>query len=167
MSLSMEFTHGGVGPGGFLGDENDLALACITAFPFAFFGFEWNSGWRRWAFGSLGILLLMAVVASFSRGGFVGLVAAAGYCLALSRHKLRNFGVMVMSALALFALSPQEYIDEIGTIRAEATGEQRGTGESRQFLWTTAYNMWKDQPVLGVGGGNFSFLAGAPPARLG
>ena len=28
-------THGGKGTGGFLGDENDLALACATAFPIA------------------------------------------------------------------------------------------------------------------------------------
>ena len=31
-------THGGTGPGAMLGDENDLALGCATAFPFAFYG---------------------------------------------------------------------------------------------------------------------------------
>src|SRR5437016_3543620 len=39
-------THGGTGPGAMLGDENDLALGCATAFPFAFYGFERLSGSR-------------------------------------------------------------------------------------------------------------------------
>ena len=40
-------THGGKGPGGFFGDENDLALACCTALPFAYFGFEKLEGTRK------------------------------------------------------------------------------------------------------------------------
>ena len=28
------------------------------------------------------------------------------------------------------------------------------------FLWTTAWNMWEANPILGVGGGGFTFLVG-------
>jgi O-antigen ligase len=149
-------THSGRGPGGFLHDENDLALGCVTAFPFAFFGFELSSGWRRWVSGALGTVLIVAVVISFSRGGFVGLVAVAVYCFFVSRHKVRNLAVLAVTAVAFLALAPSEYIDELKTIREVSSGTARG----RQFLWTTAYNMWADHKVFGVGGDNFIFLAG-------
>ena len=58
--------HGGTGPGAILGDENDLALGCVTAFPFAFYGFERLPGPRRWMSGAIGALLVVATVASFS-----------------------------------------------------------------------------------------------------
>ena len=64
-------THGGTGPGAMLGDENDLALGCATAFPFAFYGFEKLSGWRRWLSGAICGLMVVAIVVSYSRGGFV------------------------------------------------------------------------------------------------
>lgn len=147
---------GGRGPGGFLGDENDLALACCTALPFAFYGFERLSGGRRWLYGALGILLVAATVASNSRGGFVALVAVGAVCLVASRHKLRNLAVICVAAIAFIALAPQSYMEEIRSIRR--TGE--GTAEQRQFLWRTAANMWLHHPVVGVGGGNFNFHAG-------
>jgi O-antigen ligase len=55
----------------------------------------------------------------------------------------------------------QSYADRLRTIFE--TGE--GTAEGRQFLWSTATNMWKAHPILGVGGGNFSFLVGPYQSR--
>lgn len=149
-------THGGRGPGGFLGDENDLALACCTAFPFAFYGFERLPGWKRWASGAVAVLCVLAIVASFSRGGFLGLASVGLYCFLASTQKLRNLAVSLVSVLAFLALAPQDYLDEIYTI--QETDE--GTARARRFLWETAWNMWEDYPVFGVGGGNFNFLAG-------
>ncbi len=149
-------THGGVGMGGMLGDENDLALACGTAFPFAFVGFERFRGRARWLCGAAMLLLVAAIVVSFSRGGFLGLVVAAAYCLLTSRNKPRSLGLLLVALLAIPALAPDKYIDEIKSI--SRTSE--GTAMGRRFLWTAAYNMWKAHPVLGVGGGNASHLMG-------
>ena len=116
---------------------------------------------RRWAYGGIGIILVMAVVSSLSRGGFLGLAAMFAYCFMVSKHKVRNLIVMSIAGAALLLFAPSEAIDEIVSIRAEAKGEvEFGTGNARLFLWETATNMWKDHPVLGVGGGNFNFLAG-------
>ena len=84
--------NGGRGTGGFLGDENDLALGCVAAFPFAWYGFEREKCWKRWAAAACGGFLAMGVVASNSRGGFVGLLCAALYCFLTSANKLRNLG---------------------------------------------------------------------------
>jgi putative inorganic carbon (HCO3(-)) transporter len=154
--------HGGSGPGAMLGDENDLALGCATAFPFAFYGFERLSGGRRWLCGVIGALLVIAIVISFSRGGFVALVVVAVYCWLASRHKLRGLLVVAVAAGLLVFAAPNEgrtgqsYLERVKSIFQT----KEGTAEGRRFLWAAARNMWKDHPVLGVGGGNFTFLVG-------
>lgn len=150
-------THGGKGSGGFMGDENDLALAAVTMFPLAYFGFEMLRGRGRWLCGLAVALLVTATVSSFSRGGFVGLVAAGGYCFLASRNKLRTIAVTFVAALLIVSLAPQEYIEELRSIQQTDSG----TAESRKFLWTAAFNMWKDRPLIGWGGGNVSYMVGA------
>lgn len=149
-------THGGHGPGGFLGDENDLALACVGAFPFAFYGFQLLPGWRRFVAGGCGVLLVLAVVVSLSRGGFVGLVAALVYCFAVSANKIRNFLLALVAAGVFLVLAPQSYLEEMSTIQ----NTDSGTADTRKFLWATAWNIWKAHPILGVGGSNFNYVAG-------
>jgi len=147
---------GGVGTGGFIGDENDLALACGTVFPFGFVGFRMLSGWKRWACAGVALLFATAVVVSFSRGGFLGLAAGAAYCVFAGRHRARNLAIGLGVALVFFLAIPSSYKHELSTIR-DASG---GTAEARRFLWTAAFNMWLDHPILGVGAGSTSFLIG-------
>jgi O-antigen ligase len=149
-------THAGRGTGGFLGDENDLALACSTAFPFAFVGFRALQGWKRWASGGLAVLFTAAIVASFSRGGFVGFLAAALYCVVTGRNRIRNLLIGLFTGLAFLLVTPDSYKDEIRTIRETSSG----TADVRLFLWTAAYRMWLDNPLLGVGAGNSNWNVG-------
>jgi len=154
--------HGGVGPGAVVGDENDMALGCATALPFAFYGFERLSGRRRLVAGAICALLVTAIVISFSRGGFVALVFVGTYCWMASRHKIRALVVLILAIVLVLAISTDEgrtgesYWERI----ASMFKTDEGTAEQRQFLWSVARNMWKAHPVLGVGGGNFTFLVG-------
>lgn len=154
--------HNGEGPGAMLGDQNDLALGCATAFPFAFYGFERLSGGRRWFCGVVAALMVIAIVVSFSRGGFIALVVVAAYCWMASRHKLRGLVTVALVGLLLMVAAPDEgrtgqsYVERIRSI----FNTDEGTAEGRRFLWATARNMWKANPILGVGGGNFAFLVG-------
>jgi O-antigen ligase len=155
-------THGGQGPGSMVGDENDLALGCATAFPFAFYGFERLSGWRRWLSAAIGGVLVSAIVVSFSRGGFVALAAVALYCWGASRHKLRGLAVLALALMLVAATAAdkgrtgESYMDRLRSMFET----DEGSAEARQFLWSAARNMWKANPILGVGAGNFTFLVG-------
>lgn len=156
-------THGGFGPGGFIKDENDVAQGIVTALPFALYGFEQLRGWRRWLCVGVGIVFVSSVVVSSSRGGFVALGVTVAYWVWASRHRVRN-GAALMVAVALFiGLSPSDYKEEMLTIRDTT----EGTALTRRFLWVTAVNMWQDNPVLGVGAGNFNFRAGEYQPRGG
>jgi O-antigen ligase len=150
------FSSGGKGTGGFLGDENDLALACCTAFPLAFFGLERLQGLARWLCGAALVLLLAGVVGSLSRGGFLGLVCCGLYCWIFSRHKLRAAILVAVAVVAVPIFAPPNYVAEIRSIG----DTDSGTAKGRRFLWRSAFNMWKANPILGVGGGNTAYLVG-------
>ena len=145
-----------------VGDENDLALGCATAFPFAFYAFERLSGVRRWVSAVIVGLLVATIVIGFSRGGFVALLAVGLYCWLASRHKIRGIVVLLLAAGLVLATASDEgrtgqsYYERLNSMFKT----DEGTAEQRQFLWSTARAMWRAHPILGVGGGNFTFLVG-------
>jgi len=146
--------HNGRGAGGFIGDENDLALACATIVPFVYAGVLY--GKRRIICLALVGLYCAAIVVSFSRGGFLGLVAGIGYCVLTGSHRIRNISIGLAAAGAFYLALPSEYKAELETIKETDSG----TSEGRFFLWTAATNMWLDHPIQGVGAGNSPWLIG-------
>jgi O-antigen ligase len=148
---------GGRGSGAFFGDENDVALACCTALPFALQGTLFLSGWKRWASGALMVLFTSAIVDSASRGGFVALVAVAVFGVLVSPHRLRNLAITAAAALVFWAVIPDSYRGEVASI---FENKEYDTGDARQFLWRAAWNMWVDHPVAGVGAQNFNWNVG-------
>lgn len=147
---------GGRGSGGILGDENDLAMACTMAVPFMLMSMQLLRGLSRALALGLLVLLLVGIVASESRGGFVGLAGAVAYCLFYSANRARNFAIIALGGLIFFLSIPSEYKDELGSI----SETKSGTAEARFFLWTAGTNMWIDNPVLGVGALNSPWLIG-------
>ncbi len=147
---------GGHGHGDFMGDENDLALGLITAFPFAFRGLQNFSGRARLYCLASTVLLAAGIVASSSRGGFIGFVAAGVFCVLVGKDRGRNIAIGCGAALIFFIALPSTYKEEISSIQETDTG----TAETRLFLWTAAINMWKDYPIFGVGPGNSKWWVG-------
>lgn len=146
-------TSGQVGSG-FLGDENDFALTLNVMIPFAFFMAEYS---RTRIKKALCLFFLVSyvfgVVVSFSRGGWVGLIAVLAFCLFNSRRKLVSFSYAAILGLILYAAAPSSYWQEMGTI----TDVSEATAVSRLRYWQTAVSMFADHPLVGVGAGNGGF----------
>lgn len=139
----------------FLGDENDVALAMILILPVAvYFLREASSLPVRllWGVGSMAILL--SIIFTHSRGGFVGLAAMMIYWVATSRRKVKAIGGLVVVAALLFAVAPSEYWERVETI----TDTDSGTAQLRRNNWAAARRMFYDSPIWGVGGKNFGML---------
>jgi putative inorganic carbon (hco3(-)) transporter len=152
-------THEGFGPAGAGGaqDENYVAALMGMAVPCAYFGFQAER--RRVAKAVLAASLLLfclAIVVSFSRGGFIGLCAVLVYCLARSRRKLIGFAVMGLMVLTLVAMAGHSYWDEMATI----TDVNESTADLRLEVWRIGLRMFAASPVLGVGAGNFRWAVG-------
>jgi hypothetical protein len=149
--------HDGQGYGSMFGDENDLALACDVAIPFALLGARFLRGGKRWACIGVALLLVVGCVVSWSRGGFLGLVAATLYAiLAVGRHPVRNMAIAVVFGVVFYLVVPSSYKTEMETIR----DTDQGTAETRLFIWSAATGIWLDNPIFGAGPDNASFLLG-------
>ena len=144
-------THGGMGNGSFLTDENDFALAMSIALPFAVLGAPAMASkpWKTIFLLGAG-LFLAAIIGSFSRGGFIALLAVGVAMLMFTKHKLRILALSAVAVVGLMVLAPAAYWKEIATI----ADTDQGTAKRRTEQWKTATTMWLDNPIFGVGQGN-------------
>jgi O-antigen ligase len=144
-------THGGVGSGNYFADENDLSLYINMYIPFCYFlFFHDKQGSKRLFYGIAVVVGLLAIILSFSRGGFVGLVAVAGIIWLSSPKKMINLLLILLLGIIFYFIAGDEYITEMGT----ATDTTSGTAKERIESWKAGWRMFLDNP-LGVGGRNF------------
>jgi len=154
-------THGGKGTGGFLVDENDAALLMNTAFPFGFYlsFLHSNSKFEKFCYQFCALLFVVAVVVSSSRGGLLGFSMVAISMLIISGKPLRNFSLVFVSTVIfsgfIVALLPAGYIDEMNSMY----NPDDSTRVARLLHWTTAWEIMKDNFLLGVGGGNYPWTS--------
>jgi hypothetical protein len=145
--------HAGRGPGGILADENDLALALASVLPFVYFLYRSRSTSKR---TKLALLLAMGLigagmVATNSRGGFVGLAVTTAAIVWFSKYRLRSTLIVLVLGATFVVLMPSHYKSEIISI----TDTQDDTRNERLDSWTLAWRMFLDHPIGGVGFGNF------------
>jgi O-antigen ligase len=132
-----------------LADENDFSLLMNILIPFAYFRAIENKNKKKKIFYyGLMFLFVSAVVVSFSRGGFVGLVAVLLYCFIKSTKKLKLTLAAIIITVSAMPFIPNAYIDEIRTIQQ---GTEESTASSRIYLWTVSLKMFADHPIIGVG----------------
>ncbi|HXV77668.1 MAG TPA: putative O-glycosylation ligase, exosortase A system-associated [Candidatus Polarisedimenticolaceae bacterium] len=139
--------------GGFIAGNNELGLALTMTLPLMrYLQLSTRTHWIR--LGLLGVMVLtvVAIIGTYSRGGFLA-ASAMGIVLALkSRHRLRLLVVgAVLIPLAL-GLMPERWFERMGTIK---TYEQDASAMSRINSWNFAINLANDNPVFGGGYGTF------------
>lgn len=146
-------THQGRGTGSFLADENDLSLALNMAIPYAYYMLQ-RPGQpivRRLLYIAAVAVLSAGVIASESRGGFLGLVSVFFGIILFSRQRIRNLLVVAVFALIGLAFVSGEYLNEMQTI----TDTEDSTRNDRMYSWRRGWEMFLDNPVLGVGASNY------------
>jgi O-antigen ligase len=150
-------------------EPNYLALALVLLLPLLVaFARDERVRWRRlaWWFGA-GIVCL-EVVLTGSRGGFLGLVVVAALIvLKLARHRLAAFAVAGVVA-ALFVAVPTTLRERLTATVGEGpelTGVRVST-HVRLDILKAGLRMVVDNPVTGVGLGNFRRASGAYGAEV-
>lgn len=150
-------THAGRGPGGFLYDENDLALAIVMVLPISLYMSMSKSisVAHRNMYRIVSLLFVLAVGASMSRGGFLGLVTVFFVMWFLSEKRFKTLMKVILLAAFLsvpvYHLVPDKYISEMSTI----SNEEDDTRQARIYFWKIGWDMFTHNPVLGVGAGNY------------
>jgi len=161
----------GVGVGGFIGDENDFCMAMNMVLPFALFGIFSANGKSKKIYFLFLICLYLSSILTYSRGGFVGLASVMIYCWIRSNKKI--VFSLIMGVIVIFALltASSSYWDRVGTISAEYSesveGSSKGTGGQRIYAWKIGWKIFIDNPVIGVGQGNYPWHVGKTEDEMG
>src|SRR6267143_1135944 len=151
--------NGGNGPAGSAGaqDENYTSAMMCIGLPLAYFSIPLTDRHAVKMFYGVALgVYATAVVVSFSRGGFVGLVGVVLFCILNSPRKKQALIALVIGALLVLMVAGPSYWEEMETI----TDTKEATADLRLELWTIAWRMLVSNPLLGVGPGNFRWNAG-------
>ena len=137
--------------GGLFSNPNDLALHLVTIIPISLALMIGAGGiFKRVLYLSCSILLVAGLVATFSRGGFLGLVCVAGFLVwKFARRNRLIFGAIALSALIMtIAVAPSAYRSRIATTN-DASAVARTDDLKRSILVAARH------PVFGVGMDNY------------
>jgi len=146
--------HGGVqidqGYGGFLSDNNTLALAFAMNIPLCWFArhlVPWKLA--RLGFAALSLLCLCAVVFSHSRGGILAAAAAILLILLSEKRKVLALLMLALAGGAVSYLVWDSISNRMATLKDPLAED---SARSRIILATyAAPRMWLDYPFFGVG----------------
>jgi putative inorganic carbon (hco3(-)) transporter len=158
--LAGEFSVDGVRVAGMVrgifGNPNDLATALNLLLPLAALLGLTSRGLARWFYFACAGVLALGVVATFSRAGFLGLLACTGVLLWKAGRHQRAWtvlGALVLAGVFLLVV-PNGYGDRVGTIFGAAEDKTGSADERRELLKRAAW-VALHHPVIGVGMGNF------------
>lgn len=142
-------------------DPNDLALVMVCALPFVIYFFKEVHGLKKIFLGTCFVLILMTIIMSVSRGGFIGLIAMGGYFFKRSPRKVKAFSliVIVLAIVSIAQFAPSSYWDRISTIwNPQTEADEKGGG--RTEVWEKGLKIFGANPILGVGINNFTTAYG-------
>ena len=144
---------------GLFGNSNDLALHIVTMIPLAIgFAFAGKSPIRKLLYFGMAGLFCAGVIVTFSRGGFLGLVAVIFVLVRKfgRRNKTLSYVLMVAVIMGILALAPGAYSSRLSSIfnaAADTTGSRSQRNEIlKRSIWVTLR-----YPLFGVGLGNFHY----------
>ena len=139
--------------GTFLGDGNDFSLSICIVAPMAIeLALASKSRIVQLVWWGALLVLCLAVVASQSRGGTLGLAAVAGYLWLRSPRKALTMILALVGVAAILAYAPDQYFDRMRTI---GNYQADGSAMGRITAWKAAIQMCIDHPLWGVGAGMF------------
>ena len=141
---------------GIFGNPNDLAIALNLLLPLAVALAMGNRGWKRVFYIACALAMGMGVVATFSRGGFLGLLAAGSVLLWKLGRSRRTAAVLtvVLVCGAFLMFMPREYGGRISTILS-SDADKTGSSQERRELLKRAADVALRHPIIGVGIGNY------------
>lgn len=143
--------------GGLFENSNDLALHFVTMVPIAFaLALEKRGLLRKVVYLTTAVLMIAAIVVTFSRGGFLGLIASAFvFTRKLGRrNRVGATAAFVLAAILFVTLAPGSYSGRLSTIFNSAA-DTTGSSSARSEILQRSIIVALRYPLFGVGLGNF------------
>lgn len=139
-----------LGPEGtFLGGNTEIGLALNMNLPILIYlRRHVKRRWLRHLMLATFFLSIIAIIATYSRGALLGLLAVVGFLIV--RTKARGWGIalLVIGIPLVLTLAPERWIGRMQTIK---TYEQDASAMGRIHMWILSMRIAADRPLLGGG----------------
>jgi len=142
---------------GIFENSNDLAMHMVSMIPIAVaLGLSSRNILKKLVYLGATGLMVGAVVVTFSRGGFIGLVASSLLLVRRlgKKNRVATTGAMVFAVIMFLAMAPGAFSSRLATIfnsSADLTGSSsQRTEVLKRSIWVALR-----YPLTGVGIGNF------------
>lgn len=131
------------------GDNNHLAMVLLMVIPLLYYLYTYSKVlWVRMAFLGTILLMVLAVVATNSRGGLLGLFAVAIWLVYRSRRRFLGALLIAASAYLVILLAPSSWTERMDTIQA---AEEDASFMGRVVAWRVSAAIAQEHPVFGGG----------------
>ncbi len=143
------------GLGGFISDNNTLALAFNMGIPFI-----WHArglvtrNWQKWLIYIAIFTTVIGVLITHSRSGIRTLVLVALLMVFRAKHRMAVLvlaGTLALPGLLLMADSLTRRMQTLENVQED------GSATARLGYAKTALQVWKDYPLFGVGFGTYNW----------
>ncbi len=144
-------------------DSNDLAAVMTIGFPLAIGSLTRGTGKQRLIAGVCAASMLFTVVATGSRGGFLGYMAAV-LVLAWGLKGTRRIwvvGLMMFAMLIAWGTSSRMFKNRVRSLTNLENDYNYTSDVGRKAVWARGRGYIRAHPFLGVGIGNFPVAEGA------
>lgn len=143
---------------GFTYDPNDIALLFVTFMPVVVAEALNGNMVRRGIHLGLGVLVLLGLALTGSRGAIIAIGAQALYfVLAAQKYRLLALGLVLAGGLLVATTADQSLWDRFASLTAEGEAADYNFEDraGRMQIWKNGLKIVADNPVLGVGVGMF------------
>lgn len=138
------------GPGGAFEDNNDYALLLVVAAPITYYAARAEKVYRLKLLGyALSVMMMVTIVFTLSRGGFLGALAVAVMAAMRSRARWRSLLLVMVLMLGALWLAPSRVVERVESIRTAYTMDE--SARMRLETWAVCARIIADHPLFGVG----------------
>jgi len=131
------------GPGGFIGGNNEFALALIMLIPLIYYlRFISERRWIKNALLAMMLLCAISAIGSHSRGALLAIAAMSALLIIKSKQRGILSLVAVITVVLVLVIMPTEWFDRMKTIESY---EQDTSAMGRINAWTMAFNLALDR----------------------
>jgi O-antigen ligase len=152
------------GAGNMFSDPNDFALQLCIVLPFCVALLRISSSWigKFWWIVSI-FTILAAIVGTYSRGGFIALIATLFFIWRRFKPSLSvvlPFLVLTLViATAFIGSRANSYVARMATV-ADPDSDPTGSAQQRKYLLIQSLKQTALHPIFGIGPGQFPEISG-------
>ena len=140
-----------------LSNPNDIACVLALMLPLSVIYALVQRGWKRWLlFRLCRRHFVTAILFTFSRSGFLALIASCGLLIwkATRGRRLKMLLPVAVLAAVLLVAMPGRYMTRLSTI-FNPEADPTNSAQERQEQMIRAAELAIRRPIVGVGMGNF------------